>query len=103
MRETERSAVDVARAVTGWPLAGIVYTDIGRDGLLLGPNVEAVRLLASESAVQVTASGGVTDLDDVRRLAKLNLAGIVIGRALYEETIDLKSALQAVRQAGAAE
>jgi phosphoribosylformimino-5-aminoimidazole carboxamide ribotide isomerase len=97
-RETKRTAVDVAEMVADWPLANIVYTDIGRDGLLLGPNIEAIRLLASRSTVPVIASGGVTDLDDVRRLAALNLTGIVIGRALYEKAIDLKDALQVARE-----
>lgn len=86
--------------MANWPLATIVYTDIGRDGLLLGPNLEAIRLLAAGSRVPVVASGGVTDLDDVRRLADLNLAGIVIGRAIYEQTLDLKGALRVA--AGAA-
>jgi phosphoribosylformimino-5-aminoimidazole carboxamide ribotide isomerase len=98
-RDTARSAVDVAREVAEWPLATIVYTDIGRDGLLLGPNLEAIRLLAANSRVPVVASGGVTDLDDVRRLAELNLAGIVIGRAIYEQTLDLKEALRVAAEA----
>jgi phosphoribosylformimino-5-aminoimidazole carboxamide ribotide isomerase len=93
-RDTARAAVDVACDVADWPLAAIVYTDIGRDGLLLGPNLEAIRLLAATSRIPVVASGGVTDLDDVRRLAALDLAGIVIGRAIYEQTLDLKEALR---------
>jgi phosphoribosylformimino-5-aminoimidazole carboxamide ribotide isomerase len=97
-RETGRAAVEVAESVADWPLANIVYTDIARDGLLLGPNVESIRLLAERSTVPVIASGGVTDLDDVRCLAALNLAGIVIGRALYENTIDLKDALSVAGQ-----
>jgi len=101
--ETERTAVGVAEAVADWPLATIVYTDIARDGLMLGPNIDAIRLLASHSTVPAIASGGVTDLDDVRRLAALELAGIVIGRALYEEAIDLKDALHVVRAAAASE
>ncbi|MFH1747483.1 MAG: 1-(5-phosphoribosyl)-5-[(5-phosphoribosylamino)methylideneamino]imidazole-4-carboxamide isomerase [Planctomycetota bacterium] len=95
--DTERTAVDVAEAVADWPLASIVYTDIGRDGLLLGPNIEAIKLLASRSTVPVIASGGVTDLDDVRRLSELNLAGIVIGRAIYEDTLSLAAALKISR------
>lgn len=97
-RETHRTAVTVAAAVADWPLAAIVYTDIARDGLLLGPNIEAIRLMASQSTVPVVASGGVTDLDDVRRLAELPLAGVVIGRALYEKTIDLRDALRVARE-----
>jgi phosphoribosylformimino-5-aminoimidazole carboxamide ribotide isomerase len=97
-RDTERRSVDVAESVADWPLAGIVYTDIGRDGLLLGPNFEAIRTLVSFSDVPVTASGGVTDLDDVRRLASTDLAGIVIGRAIYEKTIELQTAIEIARE-----
>lgn len=93
-REIRRSAVEVAEAVSEWPLAAIVYTDIGRDGMLLGPNIEAIRDLASLSTVPVVASGGVTDLEDVRRLAQLDLSGVVIGRAIYEGTIDLAAAIR---------
>jgi phosphoribosylformimino-5-aminoimidazole carboxamide ribotide isomerase len=94
-RDTEQSAVDVARATAGWPLATIVYTDIGRDGLLLGPNLRAIAALAAAAPVPVIASGGVSDLEDVQRLSQMNLAGIVIGRAIYEHTIDLPAALAA--------
>jgi phosphoribosylformimino-5-aminoimidazole carboxamide ribotide isomerase len=96
-RDTEQSAAEVARATAGWPLATIVYTDIGRDGLLLGPNLRAIAALAAAAPVPVIASGGVSDLEDVRRLAQMNLAGIVIGRAIYEHAIDLREALAATR------
>ncbi len=99
--ETHQTAVDVARSVAQWPLAAIVYTDIGRDGMLLGPNVEAIRHVAEVSTVPVVASGGVTDLEDVERLAQLDLAGIVIGRAIYEGAIELREALRVAREAAA--
>ncbi|MBN2448207.1 MAG: 1-(5-phosphoribosyl)-5-[(5-phosphoribosylamino)methylideneamino]imidazole-4-carboxamide isomerase, partial [Phycisphaerae bacterium] len=92
-QETGKSALSVADAVAGWPLSTIVYTDIARDGLLLGPNLKAVRAIAGTSTVPVISCGGVTDLDDVRRLIELDLAGIVIGRALYEKALDLKEVL----------
>jgi len=92
-RETNCTALDVACDVAGWPLAGIVYTDIGGDGLLLGPNIKAVELMATTAAVPVIASGGVADIEDVRRLARLKLGGIVIGRAIYEGAVDLAAAL----------
>jgi len=97
-RDTGRSALELAEEVAAWPLATICYTDIGRDGMLLGPNVEAIRALAAVSAVPVVAAGGVTDLDDVRRLAELKLAGVVIGRAIYERAIDLRDALAVARE-----
>lgn len=99
---TERTAVQVAEAVADWPLAAIIYTDIGRDGMLLGPNMEGVRSLAEASRVPVIASGGVTDIGDVRRLAQLPILGIIIGRAIYERQLDLAEALRVAQEATAA-
>ena len=70
-KDTDQSAIEIAERAAGWPLAAICYTDIGRDGMLLGPNIDAIRVLAGSSAVPVVAAGGVTDLEDVRRLAAL--------------------------------
>ncbi|MEW6250046.1 MAG: 1-(5-phosphoribosyl)-5-[(5-phosphoribosylamino)methylideneamino]imidazole-4-carboxamide isomerase [Planctomycetota bacterium] len=95
--QTEQTALDVARAAAGWPLAAIVYTDIGRDGLLLGPNIRAIEALAGVATAPVIASGGISDLEDVRHLAGIGLAGAVIGRAIYERRIDLAAALDAAR------
>ncbi|MEP0848395.1 MAG: 1-(5-phosphoribosyl)-5-[(5-phosphoribosylamino)methylideneamino]imidazole-4-carboxamide isomerase [Phycisphaerae bacterium] len=92
--DTQRGVIDIARAVSNWPLSTICYTDIGRDGMLLGPNIESIRAVSEATSVPIVAVGGVTDLEDVRRLSQLNLAGIVIGRAIYEETIDLVEALR---------
>lgn len=92
--ETKRTAIELAEEVANWPLATICYTDVGRDGMLLGPNVEAIRAFNAVSDIPVVAAGGVTDLDDVLRLARLDLAGVVIGRAFYENTLDLKAALE---------
>jgi phosphoribosylformimino-5-aminoimidazole carboxamide ribotide isomerase len=97
--ETDQAAVDVVRTVAGWPLAVVVYTDIGRDGLLLGPNIQAIQTLAEAAPVPVTAAGGVSDLEDVRRLAQLKLEGVVIGRAIYERAIVLADALAVARGA----
>lgn len=96
--DTRRTALELAEHVSEWPLAAIVYTDIGRDGMLLGPNIEAIRNLASISTVPVVASDGVTDINDVKALVQIQLAGIVIGRALYENAIDLRSVLKLARK-----
>jgi phosphoribosylformimino-5-aminoimidazole carboxamide ribotide isomerase len=96
---TDRTAIEVAEEVAHWPLATICYTDIGRDGMLLGPNVNAIRALGASSVVPVVAAGGVTDLEDVRRLAQLSLEGVVIGRAIYEDALDLSDALAIARSA----
>ena len=90
-------ALQVADRVANWPLAAIIYTDIARDGMMAGPNVEATRVLAEHSQIPVVASGGVTSIDDVRRLAQLPLFGAIIGRAIYEKQIDLAEALRVAR------
>jgi phosphoribosylformimino-5-aminoimidazole carboxamide ribotide isomerase len=87
------SALELAQRCADWPLAGLVYTDISRDGMLEGPNLEAVAELARAVPLPVIASGGVTTLDDVRRLGQLGLAGCIVGRALYEGRINLKGAM----------
>lgn len=95
--QTDVLAVDVARKVDSWPLAAIIYTDIGRDGMLLGPNIDAVGEVAGSTKLDVIASGGVTDLDDVRRLIKLPISGMIVGRAIYEKQIDLAEAIRVAR------
>jgi phosphoribosylformimino-5-aminoimidazole carboxamide ribotide isomerase len=93
-QERQETALQVAERVADWPLGAIIYTDIGRDGMLLGPNMEAINAMAQQSRVPVIASGGVTDIDDVKRLVQLPLLGIIIGRAIYEKQLDLPEAIK---------
>ncbi|NLX05164.1 MAG: 1-(5-phosphoribosyl)-5-[(5-phosphoribosylamino)methylideneamino]imidazole-4-carboxamide isomerase [Phycisphaerae bacterium] len=93
-KQTKLAAVDLARKVSKWPLAAIVYTDIAKDGMLAGPNFEQVELVAKSTDVPVIASGGVTSLEDVERLKDLPVAGAIIGRAFYEGKIDLAEAVR---------
>lgn len=95
LQVSERSALELARQVESWPLAGLVYTDISRDGMLAGPNFEAIGELAATVHLPVFASGGVSTQEDVRRLATLPLAGCIVGRALYEGRLSLAAALAA--------
>ncbi|MBI4552968.1 MAG: 1-(5-phosphoribosyl)-5-[(5-phosphoribosylamino)methylideneamino]imidazole-4-carboxamide isomerase, partial [Candidatus Latescibacteria bacterium] len=91
------SAIEAARRVKRMGVERVVYTDIVRDGMLTGPNVEATRRLAVESGLRVIASGGVSSMDDLSRLAALGddgIEGVIIGKALYEGTIDLKEAIE---------
>ncbi len=93
---SSRPALDFAQECADWPLAAVVYTDISRDGMLAGPNFEAQAAMARAVPLPVIASGGVTTVDDVRRLAQLGLAGCIIGRALYEGRLDLSEAIAVV-------
>jgi len=95
LKTSEVSAIDLARQFADEPLAAIIYTDIATDGMLGGPNVKAMAQMQAAVTVPVIASGGVTTVDDVVRLAEAGLAGCIIGRALYEGTLKLADALRA--------
>jgi phosphoribosylformimino-5-aminoimidazole carboxamide ribotide isomerase len=91
---SQRPAVDFGRDCAAWPLAALVYTDISKDGMMAGPNLDAMTDMARAVKLPVIASGGVTTECDVGDLAKRGLAGCIIGRALYEGTVDLKAAIR---------
>lgn len=91
-------AADVAAKVSDWPLAAILYTDVSKDGMLQGPNLEATRALALAGAVPVIASGGVGNIEHLRQLKMLPIWGAIIGRSLYEGTLDLKQAIHEARR-----
>ena len=98
-KDSDITVEHMARVVNDWPLAAIVYTDIARDGMLTGPNIEATNELAQSCRVPVIASGGVSKLDDIERLVQLPIMGIITGRALYENTLKLKDALAVAEEA----
>ena len=94
--ETAATPTDLARAMGRLGVRTIIYTDISRDGVLGGVNTPATVALASNSGLSVIASGGVKSLDDVAELAPFassGVAGVIIGRALYEGRVDLAAAL----------
>lgn len=96
---SELSAVDLAHRFEDAGVAAIVYTDIARDGMLSGPNLESTAELASRVRIPVIASGGVGSEDDLRRaaaLAQRGVAGVIVGRALYTGAVDLGRALEIV-------
>jgi phosphoribosylformimino-5-aminoimidazole carboxamide ribotide isomerase len=93
-------AVDLARAFEDAGAAAIIYTDIDRDGMLGGVNLEATLALAQAVRVPVIASGGVASIVDVEALAKVagqGIEGVIIGRALYDGRVDPADALRAAR------
>ena len=86
-------ALTLARQFDALPLAGIIYTDIARDGTLEGPNLQAIAAMAAAVRTPVIASGGVGELKDLERLATLPIAGCIVGRALYEGRFSLADAI----------
>ena len=92
--QTECTALEVAQRVTDWPLAGIVYTDIARDGMLTGVNITATSELISVTDVPVIASGGVASLDDLLACKEIGCWGAIVGKAWYEGMIDLAHACE---------
>lgn len=90
-------AVDLARQYDSDPVAAIIYTDIAKDGMLAGPNLEAMAEMQAAVDLPVIASGGVTTADDVRALLKTGVAGAIIGRALYEGQLTIEQALEAAK------
>jgi phosphoribosylformimino-5-aminoimidazole carboxamide ribotide isomerase len=93
-------AVELARQFQREPIAAIIYTDIAADGMLAGPNLAAIREMRDAVSSPVVASGGVHSLDDIRNLARLGVAGCIIGRALYEGKFTVREALVAAEGVG---
>lgn len=92
---SEVMAVDLAKRFANDGVEAIVYTDISRDGMMQGVNVEATAKLAEEGGIPVIASGGVTNMDDLKRLAEVadkGILGAITGRAIYEGTLDVAEA-----------
>jgi phosphoribosylformimino-5-aminoimidazole carboxamide ribotide isomerase len=94
---TSRTAAEVARDLAPQKPAAIIYTDISRDGVKRGLNLEATRALAQATETPVIASGGVSSLDDIKTLLPLEplgVVGVITGRALYDGNLDLKEAIR---------
>ena len=87
--------VDVCRRVLAEGARTVVYTDVARDGMLTGPDIEGARVLAALGA-EVIASGGVSSLNDLRAVKVAGLAGAIVGRAIYEGKFDVRAALGAI-------
>ncbi len=98
LETSDTPATELADQFSEVPLAAIVYTDIATDGMMAGPNVEAMAQMQRHIDLPVIASGGVTTIDDVRQLRVSGMAGAIIGRALYEGTIELTEALDAAQE-----
>ena len=94
---TAKKASDLAREMEGLGVSAIIYTDIARDGMLQGPNLEATGALAAAISIPVIASGGVSSLQDIRNLLAIEakgVAGVITGKAIYTGSLDLREAVR---------
>ncbi|MEA4898866.1 MAG: 1-(5-phosphoribosyl)-5-[(5-phosphoribosylamino)methylideneamino]imidazole-4-carboxamide isomerase [Christensenellaceae bacterium] len=97
----EATSVDALQFLTQLPALGVdtaIYTDIARDGMLGGANLDAYRAAAHIQGLQIVASGGVSTIADIRSLAAIGLYGAIVGRALYENALTLEGALAAAKE-----
>ncbi len=96
-RTSETKAVDLAKEFESCGVVAINFTDIYRDGMQTGPNIEETAALAEAVSIPIIASGGVSTLQDIKNLLKIEskgVAGVITGKALYEGTLDLKEAIR---------
>jgi len=96
-RTSETKAIDLAKEFESCGVAAINFTDIHRDGMQTGPNIEETAALADAVSIPIVASGGVSTLQDIKNLLKIEskgVTGVITGRALYEGTLDLKEAIR---------
>jgi len=94
--ESRDTPIEVAQRLKSAGIAWIIYTDIQRDGTMRGPNVEATKHIAIDSGLKVIASGGVSALDDIRALKRIEsfgIEGVIVGKALYERRFTLAEAI----------
>ena len=95
-KAVEKDLFEVLRMFRSFGAEEIIYTDIKRDGTLSGPNLENLKMILREVGIHVVAAGGVKTIDHIRQLKELEnlgLSGVIVGRALYDGTIDLKEAI----------
>ena len=97
LQDSQQTVLEFAAQADKLPLAAIIYTDIAKDGMLSGPNIERTKSLVETIRTPVIASGGVKEVDDIRRLAPIGVAGVIVGRSFYEGTLNLRDALAAAR------
>lgn len=86
-------SIDLCKELEEIGVKTIVYTDISKDGMMIGPNFNIYEKLSKETSLDIIASGGVTTLEDVKKLNLMNLYGAIIGKSLYENKIELEEAL----------
>ncbi|MDD6051145.1 MAG: 1-(5-phosphoribosyl)-5-[(5-phosphoribosylamino)methylideneamino]imidazole-4-carboxamide isomerase [Clostridiales bacterium] len=95
---TSVTAVDLALRMKDLGVTTLIYTDVSRDGMMQGPNVEATRQLIQATGMDVIGSGGISRLDDLRHLRDAGCAGAILGRAMYEGAFTVEEALEEMKK-----
>ncbi|NLP14418.1 MAG: 1-(5-phosphoribosyl)-5-[(5-phosphoribosylamino)methylideneamino]imidazole-4-carboxamide isomerase [Clostridium sp.] len=93
-KTSEFTAIGFARKMEQLGAKTIIYTDISRDGMLKGPNLKAMEEMVKAVGIEVIASGGVSNLEDIRHLKEVGVSGAIVGKALYTKDLDLKEAIE---------
>lgn len=96
-KTSEFTAIGFAKKMEELGAKIIIYTDISRDGMLKGPNLKAMEDMVKAVGIEVIASGGVTNLQDIKNLKEIGVAGAIVGKALYTGDVDLKEAIAAAK------
>ena len=96
-KEHPQRLLEFAAEAEKLPLAAIIYTDITKDGMLAGPNLERTKSLVEAVKLPIIAAGGVQAVEDITKLGKIGVEAAIIGRALYEDTLSLADALEAAK------
>jgi len=96
-QDSPHNLLEFAAEAAKLPLAAIIYTDITKDGMMTGPNLERTKALVEAVDVPVVASGGVNTIEDIKKLAEFSPEAVIIGRSLYEGTLNLSDAIKAAR------
>lgn len=88
------TAVDLCLKMKDYGIKTVIYTDISKDGMMCGPNIESTKALIDATGLDVIASGGVSAMEDIENVSKIGSAGVIIGRALYNGALNLKDVIE---------
>jgi phosphoribosylformimino-5-aminoimidazole carboxamide ribotide isomerase len=97
-QDSPHNLLEFATEAAKLPLAAIIYTDIAKDGMMTGPNLERTKALIEAVDMPIVASGGVKELSDIPKLVEIGAEAVVIGRSLYEGTLKLSEAIEATEK-----
>ncbi|HSQ89509.1 1-(5-phosphoribosyl)-5-[(5-phosphoribosylamino)methylideneamino]imidazole-4-carboxamide isomerase [Romboutsia sp.] len=94
---SEVDSIDLCKELEEIGIKTIVYTDISKDGMLEGPNFDIYKILSQKTSLNIIASGGISSIDDIKRLKDMNIYGAIVGKALYDNKIELKEVLECLQ------